>query len=262
MFALEFVRYRIPAAHFIFSLRTGSVKNLSDLFDGPSSLSSLISFFKSYDLKSFDVAWELIQSTTDFARLLKGLGTTLAKAGFGITSTLGDASRATSSTDFSGIFPFIDLLFLVPNGNPIYSPQLNLLQPGNELTFDYLEVNEGSVLEHLPLLNTDREKIVIGLSLQALIWKVNSEAVDLPHFPRSTVGQLEIQPYVEVCNMSDNEWSPLPQQTNPFYTLAKQSSTGKWMILVDPASLSNRIKLLMKNGFRGVGLYDYDMVRS
>lgn len=220
------------------------MKNMRDVFNGPSSFSSLVHFFKDYDLKSFDIAWELIQSTPDYFPLLQALKAQLSKAEFGLTSTLGEGIKDVGF-HARNIMPLIDLLFLVPMGNRFYNPGL----PQSDMTFAYLEANEG---EFLKLVESKRSKIVIGLSLQALIWRTGSS----DEFSLNARGELETQPFDEACSAS--EFEPLQQQASPFFTLTK--SSGRWTILMDPSSIKRRVELLMLHGFAGVSLYDYDMV--
>ena len=262
--SLQLLKQQTPEAVFSFSLRSTNtfpaIRHLRTIFNGTTSVGLLIEFLKVNKLTSFDIAWDLIQSTPDYVPKLKTLKTALAKEGFNLTTTIGVEVYNTDALHVSKIAAIVDHIFLVPSYNRHYSgAQYPLADKKLEQAFDTLELNEGVFLKLYSTLNLSWTKIVVGLSLQTLVWKLNGGTTIVGTQFNQNQAILHLQNYYESCKNVNSTWR-LRQQTNPFYKLAVAPTNDQWMIHVDPFTLARRVDLLRQYGFGGVALYDYYQV--
>lgn len=262
--SLELLRQQTPEAVFSFSLRSNSSspgsRNLKTIFNGPTATALLVEFLRINKLKSFDIAWDIIQSTPDYLPLLKFLKSALAKEGFKLTTTIGAEVNRTNTSHVLNITSVVDRIFLVPSTNRHYGQQYTITKEP-ELAFDTLELNEGAFLKLYASLNLNREKVVVGLSLETLVWKMSANvSSDNTFVGKKAV--LQLLSYYESCKLFNNTWKLIQPQPSLFYHLAVAPTKDQWMIHIDPVALGRRVDLLKQYGFAGVALYDYYKVWS
>lgn len=260
--SLELLKQQTPEAEFSFSLRSSNTvpatRHLKTIFNGTTSVVLLVEFLKVNKLKSFDIAWDLIQSAPDYMPKLKLLKAALSKEGLNLTTTIGVEVDRTNATHITNIASVVDRIFLVPSFNRHYSGGLYpLVAKKPEQAFDTLELNEGAFLKLYSALNLSLRKIVVGLSLQTLVWKVGVGSTAEIQLDQKAI--LQLQPYYESCKSFSSSWR-LRHQPSPFYHLAIAPTNDQWMIHIDSVTLGRRIDLLRKYDFAGVALYDYYQV--
>ena len=252
---LQLMRAQTPDAEFRFSLRmnpANNSRNLKSIFDGQKAYKSLVEFFRSHKLKSFDLAWDLIQSTPGYLTLLTTLKSVLNKEGFTLTTTIGtQVDEMINATQLASIASAVDRIHLVPSSNSYYGRNSSVVSRPPDQAFDSLELNEGKLLAMLASLNVSREKIVVGMALQTMVWKTAAD---------DQLAHLQLEPYHESCGSFNRTWKMMPDQPSPFYHLAVSPEKDQWMIHVDPSTLDRRIRLLRHYGFAGIALYDYHHV--
>lgn len=259
---LDLLKQQTPEATYLFSLRSnnyaGSARNLKTIFTGLLSVPLLVEFLRINKLKGFDVAWDLIQTTPDYLPPLKALKSALAKDGFELTTTIGVEANRTNTSHIANIVSIVDRVFLVPAYNRYYNGPHPLVAKEPEQAFDSLELNEGAFLRLYSSLNLSWRKIVIGLSLQSLVWKIGGGVTTAASFNQQKA-VLQLEPYNISCK-TVAKWDVAQHQPSPFYRLAIAPSKDQWMIHVDPFTLSKRVELIKHYGFAGVALYDYYQV--
>lgn len=253
---LQLMRMQTPDASFRFSLRMNPknpATNLKTLFDGQKAYKGLVDFLRANKLSSFDLAWGLIQSTPNYMTTLNALKTVLNKEGFTLTTTVGIEVDEISDMDLANIASLVDRIHLVPASNSYYNAgRYAPVSRAPEQAFDSLELNEGKFLSLYGMLSLDRSKVVVGTSLQTMVWKSGKN--------QQPLATLELEPYYESCMRFNGSWKVLPDQPSPFYHLAVSPARDQWMVHVDPVTLNRRINLLRHYGFGGVALYDYHHV--
>ncbi|XP_059350161.1 serine-rich adhesin for platelets-like isoform X2 [Daphnia carinata] len=259
--SLELLKQQTPEAEFSFSLRSSNTvpatRHLKTIFNGTSSVALLVEFLRINKLKSFDIAWDLIQSAPDYGPQLKSLRTTLGKEGFSLTTTIGVEVDRIDAFNVTKIASIVDRIFLVSSYNRHYSgSQYPLTEKKVEQPFDALELNEGTFLKLYSTLNLSWKKIVVGLSLKTLVWKLNLGTIAGTQFSQYQA-VLQLQNYYESCKTVNSSWRLQQQPTSPFYQLAVAPNNDQWMIHIDPLTLGRRVDLLKQYGFGGVALYDY-----
>lgn len=262
--SLELLKQQTPEATFSFSLRTNNnlvkPRNLKSIFNGQVAVYLLIEFLRMNKLKSFDIAWDTIQSTPNYTVPLKALKTALVKEGIELTTTIGVEVNRTNTTHIANIASIVDRIHLVPAFNRHYSGGLNpLITKEPEQAFDTLELNEGAFLRLFTTLNLSLKKVVVGLSLQSIIWKLGGGVTTGPTLNQNKA-VLHLLPYYESCKIFSNSWQIPQQQPSSFYHLALAPTKDQWMIHIDPKTLGKRVDLLRQYGFAGITLYDYYQV--
>ncbi|KAI9560170.1 hypothetical protein GHT06_014181 [Daphnia sinensis] len=253
--SLELLKQQTPEAEFSFSLRsTNTVPatwNLKTIFNRTSSIPLLVEFLRVNKLKSFDIAWDLIQSTQDYGPQLKSLKATLGKEGFNLTTTIGVEVDRIDAFHVTKIASIVDRIFLVSSYNRHYSgSRYPLTEKKVEQAFDALELNEGTFLKLYSTLNLSWKKIVVGLSLKTLVWKLNIGTIMGTQFNQYQA-VLQLQSYYESCKTVNSSWRIQHQSPSPFYQLALAPTNDQWMIHVDPLTLGRRVDLLKQYGFGG-----------
>lgn len=259
--SLELLKQQTPEAEFSFSLRSSNTLpaswNLKTIFNRISSVALLVEFLRVNKLKSFDIAWDLIQSAPDYGPQLKSLKATLGKEGFNLTTTIGVEVDRIDAFHVTKIASIVDRIFLVSSYNRHYSgSQYPLTEKKVEQAFDALELNEGAFLKLYSTLNLSWKKIVVGLSLKTLVWKLNTGTLTGTQFSQYQA-VLQLQSYYESCKTVNSSWRIQEQMPNPFYQLAIAPTNDQWMIHIDPLTLGRRVDLLKQYGFGGVAVYDY-----
>lgn len=260
---LDLLKQQTPEALFSFSLRSNASlpkQNLKTIFNGPNPIVLLVEYLLKNKLKSFDISWDLIQSTPNYMVLLKTLKSTLVKEGIELTTTIGVEVNRTNSTHVNNIASIVDRIFLVPSFNRHYNGGImTSVTKEPEQAFDTLELNEGAFLKLYTSLNLNLQKVVVGLSLQTLVWKLGGGVTVGPNLNQNKA-VLQLQPYYESCKTFSKSWQISQQQPSQFYHLALAPSKDQWMIHIDPLTLGRRVDLLRQYGFAGVALYDYYLV--
>ena len=207
-------------------------------------------------MKTFDVTWNLIESASgklcqsnkiyskvqffrilscshisDFV-ILQSLKRELTKEGFNLTTTV--CGETTNVTHIANIASNVDRISLTPASNRHYGrTEKELTSREPDRAFDSLELNEGKFLSLYLSLNMSREKVVVGLSLQSIIWKTNSTSPSPSSSTNSSKIVLpELKPYSESCKTFNSSWKLLPDQPSPFYFLAEAPSKDQWMVLI------------------------------
>lgn len=263
--SLELLKQQTPEAEFSFSLRSSQTSpvtwNLKTIFNRTTSVAQLVDFLRVNKLKSFDIAWDLIQSAPDYEPQLKSLKATLGREGFNLTTTIGVEVERIDAFHVTKISSIVDRIFLVSSYNRHYSGnQYPLTEKKVQQAFDALEQNEGAFLKLYSTLNLSWKKIVVGLSLQTLVWKLSLGNIVGTQFNQYQAF-LQLQSYYESCKTVNSTWR-LQQQPSPFYQLAVAPTNDQWMIHVDRLTLGKRVDLLRQYGFGGVALYDYYQASS
>ena len=138
-----------------------------------------------------------------------------------------------NATHLANIAGVVDRIFLAPASNRYYGRTEKVIREP-EQAFDSLELNEGKILKiYLSLNNMSREKVVVGLSLQSIIWKINSSITSSS--PTNSNNQnkvvLELQSYSQSCKTFNSSWKALQDQPSPFYILSMAASKDQWMVI-------------------------------
>ena len=232
--SLDLLKQQTPEAEFSFSLRSSNTvpatKHLKTIFSGATNVALLVEFLKMNKLKSFDIAWDLIQSAPDYMPQLKALKAAPSKEGFNLTTTIGVEVDRTNASHIANIASVVDRIFLVSSFNRHYSAVLDpLVARKPEQAFDTLELNEGAFLKLYASLNLSLRKIVVGLSLKTLIWKVEVGSTAEIQLDQKAI--LQLQPYYESCKTFSTSWKLRQQQPSPFYHLAISPTNDQWYVI-------------------------------
>jgi len=160
--------------------------------------------------------------------ILQNLKRELTREGFNLTTICGETTNVTHIAKIAAI---VDRISLTPASNRHYGrTEKELASREPDQAFDSLEQNEGKFLNLYLSLNLSRAKVVIGLSLQSIIWKTNSTSPSSLSSNLNKVVLPELKPYSESCKTFNSSWKLLPDQPSPFYFLAEAPSKDQWMV--------------------------------